>query len=309
MDTSNLINEIDERREVLSADDMIDYLENLLVEVGLQCGHDSSEFMTVLCEMGSYYRSVGQFRKSANAYGSALELIREAVGVHDRRYMSCLSSLAESYRLEGDYEACKKTLDELEYLHDDYTSPFYAACLNHQGQLALDMGDYDLAREYFISAIDIVEFSLPGTPWTSSLYANLASAYMASGNFSDAEVQLSKALQPYESGELPSDSRNAIAVLGSIAHLYERKGDRESARKICLREYELLKTSDIRATQKLIALTSLGIFFMRAGDDEILNEILQTTRKICSQPAIADNRFAKNALIACEMWERHLGYR
>ena len=48
---------------------------------------------------------------------------------------------------------------------------------------------------------------------------------------------------------------------------------------------------------------------MRAGDDDILNEILQTTRKLCSQPAIADNRFAKNALAACEMWERHLGYR
>ena len=65
----------------------------------------------------------------------------------------------------------------------------------------------------------------------------------------------------------------------------------------------------MRATQKLIALTSLGLFFMRTGDDDILNEILQTTRKLCSQPAIADNRFAKNALAACEMWERHLGYR
>ncbi len=203
-------------------------LLSLRDEAALTCGTASSEYVTLCNELGSFYRSRGNYKSGEKSFRAALEGIEALAGRSDA-YATCLDNLAELYRLDGRLDECAAALAEASTLFSSHHTLEYAACLNYQGHLCMARHDPTGARMRYQAALDIVcENGSPAFE-LSTAFANVASALMGEGNLADAACNLDAACDLYRDGSLRRGP-HFVSLLNSLATLRDRMGDVAAAR-------------------------------------------------------------------------------
>ena len=115
-----------------------------------------------------------------------------------------------------------KALESLKSVHKD--SPDYAGCVNIQGVLYVDLGEYEKAIECFETALECVQNE------NLAFLFNLADALRQSSQFEKARIKMEEALRLHN--EIVSDGAETIVssrIILSLGILFYELGDMGSA--------------------------------------------------------------------------------
>lgn len=246
-----------------------DALEQALLslrdEVSLSCGEASPEYVTLCNELGSFYRSRGDYQNGEKSFHAALEGIETLAGRSDA-YATCLDNLAELYRLDGRLDECASALAEASVLFSSRHSLEYAACLNYQGHLCMARRDPTGARARYQSALDIVRENGSPAFELSTAFANMASALMGENSLPEAARYLDAACDLYRDGSLRRGPHFA-SLLNSLATLRDRMGDVPSARSAYEEVLDILEAGLlVNPDDARTALGNAASFFSRTSD-------------------------------------------
>ncbi|MCI7438716.1 MAG: tetratricopeptide repeat protein [Coriobacteriaceae bacterium] len=242
-------------------------LLSLRDEVALSCGTASSEYVTLCNELGSFYRSRGNYQCGEASFSAALAGIEALAGRSDA-YATCLDNLAELYRLDGRLDECAAALAEASALFSDAHSLEYAACLNYQGHLCMARRDPTGARMRYQEALAIVRENGSPAFELSTAFANVASALMEEGNLADAARHLDAACDLYRNGSL-RHGPHYVSLLNSLATLYDRMGDVAAARAPYGEVLDSLESGvPVNPDDARAALANAASFFSRTADSQ-----------------------------------------
>ena len=229
-------------------------LLSLRDEVALSCGTASSEYVTLCNELGSFYRSRGNYQCGEASFSAALARIEALAGRSDA-YATCLDNLAELYRLDGRLDECAAALAEASALFSDAHSLEYAACLNYQGHLCMARRDPTGARMRYQEALAIVREN--GSP-----------AFELSTAFANAARHLDAACDLYRNGSL-RHGPHYVSLLNSLATLYDRMGDVAAARAPYGEVLDSLESGvPVNPDDARAALANAASFFLRTADSQ-----------------------------------------
>lgn len=145
----------------------------------------SPEYVTLCNELGSFFRSRGDYQNGEESFRAALEGIEALAGRSDA-YSTCLDNLAVLYRLDGRLDKCANALAEASTLFSNRHSLEYAACLNYQGHLCMAYHDLTGARMRYQAALNIVRENGSPTFELSTAFANVASALMGENSLPES---------------------------------------------------------------------------------------------------------------------------
>ena len=242
-------------------------LLSLRDEVALSCGTASPEFVTLCNELGSFYRSRGNYQSGEASFMAALAGIEALAGRSDA-YATCLDNLAELYRLDGRLDECAAALAEASTLFSSRHSLEYAACLNYQGHLCMAQHDSAGALARYQAALGIVcENGSPAFE-TSTAYANVASALMDEGELAEAARYLDAACDLYRDGSLRRGPHFA-SLLNSLATLRDHMGDVAAARSSYGEVLDILESGlPVNPDDARTALDNAASFFSRTSDGQ-----------------------------------------
>lgn len=210
-------------------------LEHFFTEEALEhapgCCSVSDEYIFLLNEAGSYYRSVSRFGQSISAYLGLLRTFERFGLDHNAAYPTVLNNLAGSYRMAGDYpsaeEAFLRSLTVYEALGEEHSFG-YASALNNLSLCYQASGQYEKALEYQSRAIERVKALALNDETLAASYSNIANIYFSLNRQQEADEAVGQAISLLEQNG-HTDTPAYTGALHTRACFNARKGRLEDA--------------------------------------------------------------------------------
>lgn len=218
MEKQSYFEQIDRAFDTLTGKTLEDRLLELLEQSGQEYGPDSTFYASMLSELGGYCRGQARYEESARYFLQARQLLAASVGEGSPEYATVVNNLAGTYRLMGrldEAEQCfrqcldlyRRTLGEEHIL--------YASGLNNLGLVCLDRGDVSGAAELLSQAAAILATQPNCRDELATSLCNLALLHRQLGRLDQAEDELRRALELYET-ELGTTTPHYHATLNAM---------------------------------------------------------------------------------------------
>lgn len=203
------------------------------------------ELINACNELGSYYRSAGQYSESIFAFEQAKALAAVELEKNWDEYATILNNMAGTYRLMRDYQrAVVLFLEALEVYrkNGNQESYTYAGVLNNLSLTYREMRQFEKAIVYLEQALALTEKMQAHKQELAIGYNDLTVLYHAVGNEELAMRCLNRALQEYE--ECPEEDRiHFVPVLNSLAAFLYTEGEYERALMLYRKSAKHIKQS------------------------------------------------------------------
>ncbi len=227
--------ELQEELDRLYQSGDLEQLERFLTEEALEhapgCCSVSDEYIFLMNEAGSYYRSVSRFEQSINTYVGLARTMERFGLAETEAYATVLNNLAGSYRMAGCYDeaeaAFRQSLAAYEALGREHTFG-YASALNNLSLCYQASGNYPLALEYQNKALEYAKTEHLGTAALAASYSNLANIYYALGRKEEALGAVEQALTLLEQ-DGKADTPAYTGALHTRASFHAREGEPQRA--------------------------------------------------------------------------------
>ena len=215
--------QIDRAYDSLTGKALEERLLELLEQSGGEYGQDSAFYASMLSELGGYYRGQARYEESAGFFRQARELLAASVGENSPDYATAVNNLAGTYRLMGrldeaeqNFQTClelyRRTVGEAHIL--------YASGLNNLSLVCLDRGDVDGAAELLGRASAILAAQPGCRDELASSLCNLAALHRQLGRPEQAESELRRAVELYETelGVTTPHYHAALNAMGLVCY-------------------------------------------------------------------------------------------
>lgn len=196
----------------------------------IQIGQESSNFLHIsggYSDLGNTYLKMGLLDSALIAYQLARTTVFEARKVDSsRNYVvpeaRSLINISETYKLEGKYVQALETIQyALKLCHDYKLVGFLASCYNLEGEIYLEVKDFEKANRSFKKSIEQAQRS-HNLNRLALAYELLAKAEIAQTKYKEAEAHLFKSIETGEKAQLKSIKGRAIWKLGELYYLQKK---------------------------------------------------------------------------------------
>lgn len=192
------------------------YLNDRLKEASHGCDmcFDPME-ITVSNELGSFYRGMGQFDKSAEFFEIAKRLVFVHIGDKTVQYATVLNNLAGTYRLAGKYEEAADLFNESALIYSTTIgkdNSYYCSILNNLALVYQDMKEYDKAEEMLTDALKSSRTLENSAMDVAITYSNLGALCLEMGDYTRAEEDLRESVDIYEQVRYQSSCTSGIRL-------------------------------------------------------------------------------------------------
>ena len=145
------------------------YLNDRLQEASHGCDicFDPME-ITISNELGSFYRGMGQFNKSAEFFEIAKRLVFVHIGDKTVQYATVLNNLAGTYRLAGKYEEAADLFHESALIYSTTIgkdNSYYCSILNNLALVYQDMKEYEQGRGDAGRCVEVIQNTGKQSRW------------------------------------------------------------------------------------------------------------------------------------------------
>ena len=189
--------------------------------------------ITVSNELGSFYRGMGQFDKSAEFFEIAKRLVFVHIGDKTVQYATVLNNLAGTYRLAGKYEEAADLFNESALIYSTTIgkdNSYYCSILNNLALVYQDMKEYGKAEEMLTDALKSSRTLENSAMDVAITYSNLGALYLEMGDYTRAEEDLRESVDIYE--QLDTNHQVHLAsVYNSLGILYYKQSKLEEAKE------------------------------------------------------------------------------
>jgi tetratricopeptide (TPR) repeat protein len=215
--------------------------EQLALCANENCGQNLW-FVMCMSELGSYYRNVGRYDASIQAFQKADRVLLLLLGEKSPERATNLNNMAGAYRMKGDLQSALNLFTQSISIYDSLPrrDPFlYAGVLNNTAVLYQHLGKTEEAIEYQTRSIEFLEKIPEARAELATALANLSSlrleAYRkkkakAPKDFLELYKLLDRAVEILRSQ--PDERSRYAAVLNSKAELLVEEGRHNEARKL-----------------------------------------------------------------------------
>jgi len=255
------------------------------------------------------YKEQGNYAQAELLIKRALA-IREKVPGEEEYLRRSLISLASLYRERGNYTQVEPLLERSLALSEKMFSKedrYAAQALNDLALLYQKQGNYSQAESLYQRSLAISEKLTNGNKFNLSIQAgdtdaidkvntlsNLATLYLAQGNYSQAEVLLKRTLTLHEDRAKPN-SNDIAANLNSLGSLYSKQGQFSEAEPLLKRALALVETQEQENVNSATVFNNLALLYQAQGKynqaEPLLKRSLTIREKVLGQehPDVASN--------------------
>jgi tetratricopeptide (TPR) repeat protein len=194
--------------------------------------------------MGIAQKQCGNFNDAIICYERAMAIAVEGKMKIEAAY--CYNNLGNVYRQQGNFvksmDAYEKALSQFNSLKDDLS---VSDCLMNIGNLYLDKGDPFRSLDYFNSSINFEKVKSDNYRMIGR-YKNLAEAYSALNDFTNASMFLDKALKLAEKSD---DEALLASCYSLIGDLQFKDGNQEIGISYIKKSLEIFHTIGAKAEE------------------------------------------------------------
>ena len=164
-----------------------------------------TKYNTILNNLGSVYRKIGDFKKAGLLYEEAIDIQRKISKGEERdtALAANLGNLAALYKAQGDYGKAKSLYEEALKINEKVfgdDNPQTARSINNLGTVFEYLGEHADAESYYLKALGIREkHLLENHPEIASSFNNLAVLYEKTSKHRDVEPFYLRAIKILES--------------------------------------------------------------------------------------------------------------
>lgn len=191
-----------------------------------KCCEISDEYIFLMNEAGSYYRSVSQFDNSISAFTALMRNMERFEMASTVGYATVVNNLAGSFRMAGNYEHAEELFQQALAIYEalDAEDSFgYASALNNLSICYQATRSYEKALEYQQKAIACAQKHGLSPAAEATSYTNLANIYSALKWEDKASEAISKAISLFEKQNLTEDSSYITALHTQACFHYGKK--------------------------------------------------------------------------------------
>jgi tetratricopeptide (TPR) repeat protein len=215
--------------------------------------------------MGIAQKQCGNFNDAIICYENALAIAVEGKMKIEVAY--CYNNLGNVYRQQGNFvksmDAYEKALSEFNSMKDDLS---VSDCLNNIGNLYLDKGDPFRSLDYFNRSINFIKVKSDNYRMIGR-YKNMAEAYSALNDFTNASLFLEKALKLAEK----SDDKTLLASCYSlIGDLHFKNGNHEIGISYIKKSLEIFHAIGAKAEEAEVLVELANAEFLANRTEEAL---------------------------------------
>lgn len=200
------------------------------------CCSVSNEYIYLMNEAGSYYRSIGQYPKAISFFQGLSRVMERFHLACTVDYASVLNNLAGCFRMAGSYQDAEETFHQAIAVYcaaGAQGTTEYASALNNLSLCYQATEQYDKALEYQQQALACCRTAGGSPEALAASLTNYASFCAAAGRAKDAFSSVAKAVSLLESSNLT----HTPAYIGAL-HVEACLHGRESHLELALAEYE-----------------------------------------------------------------------
>ena len=205
-----------------------DFLEDALARA--RARKDGEMEISVLNEMGGFYRGVSEYGLAEEYFDEAMALMRRRGQAGSYGYAVALMNRAGNARMSGDPDrALALFLEARDILAADRDKSDYAyvSLLNNLALTYQDLGEPEKALACAVEALQIVRQGSDYEHEIATSLNNVASIWMSMGELGKAAELLKEALAIYDA--MPEANVHHAAALNSMAVVEYRRGNAEAA--------------------------------------------------------------------------------
>jgi CHAT domain-containing protein len=245
-------------------------------------------YATLLFNVASYRKALGEYAQAEPLYRQALEIRKELLGENHPDYASTLNNLATLHQVRGELAAAEslhlKALEIRKRLlgeeHEDYGSS-----LNNLAMLYKEQGDTLKAEPLYLQAAEI-EKRIHGEnhPAYALRMNNLGQLYRERGDFTKAMTFHQQALDIRQRilGEQHADYSQS---LNNIADLHRARGDDARAEPLLLQALEIRKQAlGENHPDYLTSLSNLAALYQARADyasaERLYRQAIETSLRV-----------------------------
>ena len=216
------------------------YLQDRLSQLEEEGSTHSGAYITLLNELGSFYRGISRFEESSQMFKRALEALKLAGLSFSIPYVTTYLNLAGCHRLMGNTETAVSEYVEIQEVLKGLSSDtalseeerirlayIKTSTLNNIALLYCDLEKWELALDSAEQAAKLVFGGAGGEHEAATTYNNLANIYSRMGRVSDADEACHKALEIFDN--MPNKNVHHAAALSTFAALRYQEGDYDKA--------------------------------------------------------------------------------
>ncbi|XP_002976401.2 protein KINESIN LIGHT CHAIN-RELATED 1 [Selaginella moellendorffii] len=185
--------------------------------------------------LGDTYGLMGRHPESLQAYHTALDLQKKAVGDRDPGVAQTCRYLAEAHLQNLEFDEAEAMCLELLQIHAHIGRPGSVEEAADRRLMALicgGKGQHDVALEYLVLASMSLIQSNGHDLEVAAVEASIGDTYVALGRFDDAVFAYQKALTVFKSAR-GEDHASVASIYVSLADLYLRTGKNRECRTYC----------------------------------------------------------------------------
>ena len=232
VDAQNLLDQVDalfRAGRISQAEEVL----NSALQQASQC-ENNSLCITIYNELNGLYRSTGRVNKAIEASDKALALILSIGAANTTQHATSLINAATARRMAGEEDAALQQFLQAErILHTLGRQNSYemASLRNNISQIYQDKGLHEEALSTLDKALSTVQSLENCEGDVATTRVNRAISLMRLGRFTQAEAELSQALNYYTSPQ-GVNSGHVGAALSAAGELAMHKGDFKKAEKM-----------------------------------------------------------------------------
>lgn len=280
--TDQLREELDALYQTNSREEIESFFMNEILEHVPGCCDVSDEYIFLLNEAGSYYRSISCYEQSASYFQGLLSTMERFGLTATTSYATVLNNLAGVFRMSGQLEEAQElfmqALAYYEAVGAEETME-YASALNNLSLCFQASHNLEKAMYYQKQALECSQKLSAAPEALATSYVNIASMYCAAGDLNRAMEHVSAAAELLErTGH--TDTPAYTGALHTRAFLLQRQGQPNQALQEYLQVMERTAAMFGRNSDYAVAACNAALACRDAGDSARAVALMQESLQV-----------------------------
>ncbi len=193
--------------------------------------------------LSNLYITLGKYDDAIEMKLKIIDLVSKTKGKISEEVGEAYSGLGSAYMIKGEYSIAEEyMLESINIYKELYGENSYKIATNYinLGNLYNKMGNYDYSLQYFFLATKILEANFKNNPDFPGLYNNIGLVCKNQGNYENAKIYFTKALEEKEKRNSTNDEQTAI-ILTNLGSIFLQQKDTTNALKHFFKSASIFK--------------------------------------------------------------------
>lgn len=276
-------------REFESAEPL--YLEALAISKNTY-GTQHPKYAMDLHHLGILYSETGSYEKSEEYYLKSKKILEDLFGDDFPLKGMVFMNIGVLYDKIAEYEKAEFYFFKVKELWKERRDRSYMMIVTNIANLQRNLGNYSVARDLFLEALDINEIELNHSFWDKiTITSNLGYLYIDMEDFSKAEICFKECLQLIEN-EIGKENSEYTDLTASLAFLYSQQKKLKKSEELYL--FAIKYWEKLKAPFNFnypSALTNLSMVYVEMGEIEKIEPLLLKAAAI-EKEYLGENHFS-----------------